>query len=1510
MKTKRQTFIIPIMLVLSAFCLFVLSAHFSNMRPVRVASAESSVIRLGNPSFGDGYDYLNWTSASTGFGSPQTNSALDTGEIMFFTEGTMETGIGDVSGMIPDEIHSHGITAHAHSVINFNVAAFAGAVEFRAYVGISLNNNLGDVSLDPGTGALTHRAGADFIVEIDGIIAYQTGRVAWNAGNREVAFEIPAGANTMTLITTGMSQPAHANNPIASAHTAWADARLVPLAGDRLMSASLSADTLLAPGDGVPLSLEARLIDGTTLSGADLSDEGANVLIVSSNEAVVSISGNLTTGFSLNAVDSGLATITAEIELRGRTVTAVLDVTVFDEQDMIIEFNSPDNNIEVAVFLSTDGSASYLVRNNGNIVVGRSSLGLVSQVGTNAATRVNFSTGLTYVSHTIGAIVDYTYQIPGRMTEFYRNHYREVTVRFEATDAPVGSPANLNVIFRVYNDGIALRYAMPMISAVNDFRILDEATFFRVPATSDTWTMPYDIQGGQPGFGYGQNAFSYEGGFVKMPVEDIPRPPARWSPISMPMLYRTPTGEYVMLAQAHITGMFASQVLHSTDHGLRTFWAPIPNRLNFAAPIGTAPTGGSGQYYFGPLPTGTISGLIPQGYFVTNNFDAGELFITPWRTAIIGDLETMINNTMVDNLSPDPQRPTGHAVTDFCTRRYFTYETDGTWNNGNGIADFDWIRPGVTSWSWLKYGTDAQSDPNLHMQQIELAYQMGWDYYILDEGWQPARTGWGRAANHRQTWYHGTFDWFEEVKAFADERGIGLFAWVWVDDLNTTAKMRQQLDLFVELGMVGIKVDFFDCDTQCRMNLYDIVYRETAKRQLIVNVHGNIPPHGEARKWPHVLTKEGIRGNEYQQMIPEQYTMIPFIRGAIGAGDVTETVNPMTSDSTVGFQVALPTLIHNPLRTFASRAYEYFESPALYMYKSFPAVWDETRHIAGDIGEYSAVARRSGGDWYMSAVTFRERTENFALDFLGAGTYYAFIYTDDMNGDHFALNAEFREVTASTVLEITMKENGGFAAMILRDRPEIPTAMSFDGPEAVERGSNITLSPNIVAAEGAIRQLVWETADSNIATVSRAGRVTGLNVGTTTITARSFIDPSVYATVVLNVEPDRIGLNTERWNILRDTGGVSFNSSTSMNIINERSGEFGDPGRPIDNIVWTPVPAIGTQAADFDARVRVSGGLVANFQTISLAAFTGDGMHDMAAVHRRHHSYLGAGANNHVFQLSYHPGGMEHVTADTHHYNDVWLRLTKEGSLFRGLFSFDGINWTLIHSGINRSSLDTDQLRIGLIVNCPNNFGFDVTFEDFSVNFWGVYEDYDRTRCNFAIYRGEVMDLLNDIDGLNLNQNNYSSASWTILTQAKGAAAILLADASSSQAQFDAMVKTLTAAVEGLVSVFAGIDEAITAAEARVQANYTPASWTAMQAALTAARQARNDSSATVADIEYATEALTLAIQALTAINANGGPPDDPPGGCGGCGSGNITTLMLAVLTLAGGAVIFVKKRR
>lgn len=401
---------------------------------------------------------------------------------------------------------------------------------------------------------------------------------------------------------------------------------------------------------------------------------------------------------------------------------------------------------------------------------------------------------------------------------------------------------------------------------------------------------------------------------------------------------------------------------------------------------------------------------------------------TPWRLIIIGKSPgDLFQSNLIKNL-----------------------------NDPNIISDADdWIKPGKSTWSW--WAEDRGFEPDFNYQilstktvkyYIDFAAANNFQYVTLDGGWY----GWFDAtkddAVHDITKTLPELN-LPEVSEYAKQKGIGLILWVVWYELER--QMTEALDYYESLGIKGIKVDFMDRDDQYMTDFYKRTAEECAKRKMFVTFHGAYKPDGLNRKYPNILTYEGVLGNEYARWItglpnPNHNVMLAFTRALAGPMDYTPgsftNVNeenyegrwkhPMTK-GTRCHQLALSVVFESGILTLCESPKIYEKFPEFDFFRKIPAAWDSTLYIEGNIGEYIIIARRSGDNWFIGGITNNNsRKIKFGLNFLDKGKYSAKVYSDAFDSDKNPGNVLITDLTVSqnNKIELVMAKGGGFAVLL------------------------------------------------------------------------------------------------------------------------------------------------------------------------------------------------------------------------------------------------------------------------------------------------------------------------------------------------------------------------------------------------------------------------------------------------------------------------------------------------
>jgi alpha-glucosidase len=370
---------------------------------------------------------------------------------------------------------------------------------------------------------------------------------------------------------------------------------------------------------------------------------------------------------------------------------------------------------------------------------------------------------------------------------------------------------------------------------------------------------------------------------------------------------------------------------------------------------------------------------------------------TPWRVAVIGDLATVVGSDLPLSLGGPSE-----------------------------IGDTSWIRPGRAAWSWWS-DTDSPGDLRRQRAFVRSAAAYGWEYVLLDEGWDP--------------------DMVPRLTNYARARGTRVMLWTAWTALRDPVRRERLLSRWASWGVAGIKVDFLLSDSAARMAIYDDIARDAAKHRLVVAFHGCTVPRGIQRTWPNVLTMEAVEGAERETpgqgtkaIDPRHDVTLAFTRNTIGSMDYTPvTFSARNRRTTDAHRLALAVVYESGLQHFADTPESYAQHPqAAQLLRDLPAAWDDVRLLAGTPDREVVIARRAGDRWWIGSLSaLQAHRQTVSLGFLDRGrTYDMHVVRDDGRG---RLAVEDRVVTSASEASVTVDRNGGFAAE-LKPRPSDPRA--------------------------------------------------------------------------------------------------------------------------------------------------------------------------------------------------------------------------------------------------------------------------------------------------------------------------------------------------------------------------------------------------------------------------------------------------------------------------------------
>lgn len=336
------------------------------------------------------------------------------------------------------------------------------------------------------------------------------------------------------------------------------------------------------------------------------------------------------------------------------------------------------------------------------------------------------------------------------------------------------------------------------------------------------------------------------------------------------------------------------------------------------------------------------------------------------------------------------------------------------------IQDTSWIKPG-------KAFRVCRLDMKTCMEGVDFCVDRGLQYIELDAGWYgPEMKMSSSALKVLET---RDID-MPKLCQYAKSKGIGV--WVYVNQRALYQELDQLLPLYEKWGICGIKFGFVQIGSQEWATWLHNAVKKSADHHIMVDIHDEYRPTGWSRTYPNLMTQEGIGGNE-EMPDAEHNTILPFTRFLCGPADYTPCYFNGRVKNTKAHQLAMPVVYYSPI-TFLY----WYDLPNVYkgekeldFWKYSPTVWDESKALQGEIGEYIVQARRSGNDWFVGAMNglqARDITLNTA-DFLQKGKKYQV----EIYNDNPALNTRTKVSTvvqtikAGKILKLHLQPSGGAA---------------------------------------------------------------------------------------------------------------------------------------------------------------------------------------------------------------------------------------------------------------------------------------------------------------------------------------------------------------------------------------------------------------------------------------------------------------------------------------------------
>jgi alpha-glucosidase len=642
---------------------------------------------------------------------------------------------------------------------------------------------------------------------------------------------------------------------------------------------------------------------------------------------------------------------------------------------------SPSGTLRIEVTLNGEGRVGYMISRLGKPVIAESRLGFLF---TDAPQMLrNFA-----VSSTSTATFDQSWDEPWGEYRTIRNRYTELNVSFDEKN---WLKRRMNVEFRIYDDGVGFRYELPSGPNFTHANIADELTEFNVAEPGTAWW--------DEALEWNREEYLYR----RTPIEEI-------GTAQTPLTIRTASGLHLSFHEAALVDYSGMDLRRVRGRVLKANLMPSSS---------------------GPK----VSRDLPLA--------------TPWRVIMIAaDAPALYKSAQIIlNL-----------------------------NEPNALGDVSWVKPmkyvgiwwamhlDLATWnSGPKHGATTANAKHY----IDFAAANGFRG-VLIEGWNKGWDGdwFAQGSDFSFTQAYPDFD-IAEVARYAKAKGVEIIGHheTGGNIANYEKQLGPALDLYQKLGIHAVKtgyvadaggiqalgsdgkIHFEWHQGQVMVNHHLKVVTEAAKRQIAVDAHEPVKDTGLRRTYPNWVSREGERGMEYNawgtpKNPPEHEANLVFTRMLSGPMDFTPGILSLKGKgdtqilSTLAKQLALYIVIYSPIQMAADLPENYEANPKTFQFIKDVAVdWDDTRVLAGEVGDLAVIARKQRGspNWFLGAVgDEQERHFDVSLDFLDPGRRYrAEIYRDGDDADYRtnprSIVIEQRIVTAGDRMAMGIAPGGGAA---------------------------------------------------------------------------------------------------------------------------------------------------------------------------------------------------------------------------------------------------------------------------------------------------------------------------------------------------------------------------------------------------------------------------------------------------------------------------------------------------
>ncbi|MCT4325245.1 glycoside hydrolase family 97 protein [Elizabethkingia anophelis] len=689
----------------------------------------------------------------------------------------------------------------------------------------------------------------------------------------------------------------------------------------------------------------------------------------------------------------------------------ILFISVFIQAQKL---ESPDKNLILKFSLNEKGEAYYELKYKNKYVVKNSKLGFL------ISSQTPFAEGFKITNTQLSSSDTSWNPVLGEQKAIRDNH-NEILVSLQQTKTGY----QLNIRFRLFNDGLGFRYEFPVQKDLRHFRIDEELTEFNLARNDKSFWIPADYDTNE--FQITTSRISEISSLIDK-ARDEPlaaKAPSKNLAVQTPLMLKSDNGLYINIHEAALVDYPAMHLnVDDKNYKLSTHLAPNKN----------------GE----------------KAYMQTQ-------MKTPWRTIVVSDdARNILASKLILNLNdPNKIEDTSWIKPIKYVGVWWEYFTGGgsTWAYSNNQD----IVIGQTDYTHLKPNQHHGANTQHVKEYIDFAAENGFDAVLVEgwnEGWED-NWAYGKEKIYSFTKAYPDFN-IEELQAYAKTRGIKII--MHHETTSSAVDYERQLDdafsfmnkhgyTAVKTGYVGPIIPRSEYhDGQWMVNHYNFVAQKAAQYKIMVNSHEAVRPTGISRTYPNWIAQESARGTEFESFNgnrPDHTTILPFTRLMGGPMDYTPGIfqgnlsvygkNKARLSTTLVKQLALYVTLYSPLQMAADLPENYKKHlDAFQFIKDVAIDWDNTYILEAEPGDYITIARKAKNknEWFVGGITDEnERTATINFNFLPKGkSFEAITYEDGENADwknsivDYKINKQ--KVNSATILKKRLAPSGGIAISI------------------------------------------------------------------------------------------------------------------------------------------------------------------------------------------------------------------------------------------------------------------------------------------------------------------------------------------------------------------------------------------------------------------------------------------------------------------------------------------------